>query len=146
MAQDTDTQLEDNWCDAGNIWGDGRCSQGSIDEQLWHWTCGWYMQQVDNGYLSLDELRLNLPLCTSIYPPIVTQEDEAPTTGQEVAEVIEVEAPVNMCTDSIDTDCDGLIDQWEIAYFGDLSPTATDDPDGDLCNNLCEQNAGTIPI
>lgn len=39
-----------------------------------------------------------------------------------------------------DRDYDGLADGWEKAYFGNLSAyNATDDPDGDGCNNGCEE-------
>ena len=44
-----------------------------------------------------------------------------------------------------DSDQDGLPDAWEIAHFGDLSPTAEGDPDGDLVSNLLEYLLGTAP-
>ncbi len=44
----------------------------------------------------------------------------------------------------IDIDCDGLVDSWEIATFGDLtSQSGEDDYDGDGLSNLEEQNLGT---
>jgi hypothetical protein len=45
-----------------------------------------------------------------------------------------------------DTDGDGLPDAWERLHFGNLSPTAGDDPDGDGMNNLQEYLAGTNPL
>ena len=45
----------------------------------------------------------------------------------------------------IDTDSDGLPDNWEIQYFGNLSQTATGDPDGDGLNNLQEYQQGRNP-
>ncbi|MBK8137176.1 MAG: pilus assembly protein [Chloroflexi bacterium] len=48
--------------------------------------------------------------------------------------------------DITDTDYDGLDDAWEISWFGDLSAIATGDPDGDGCNNGCEEARGTNPI
>jgi hypothetical protein len=44
-----------------------------------------------------------------------------------------------------DSDADGLSDSWEIQYFGDLSQTAADDPDGDGRTNLQEYQGGTDP-
>jgi hypothetical protein len=45
-----------------------------------------------------------------------------------------------------DTDGDGLADEWEIAYFGNLNQTGTDDPDGDGMNNETEETNGGSPI
>src|SRR5690606_30986033 len=45
----------------------------------------------------------------------------------------------------IDTDYDGLLDQWEMDHFGDLDEIATSDPDGDGCNNGCEETRGLDP-
>ncbi len=45
-----------------------------------------------------------------------------------------------------DKDFDGLADQWEKDNFGgSTAPTGTDDPDGDRCNNGCEETRGTNP-
>jgi hypothetical protein len=44
-----------------------------------------------------------------------------------------------------DSDGDGLPDEWERAYFGDLRYGPDDDPDGDGYTNLEEYNAGTDP-
>jgi hypothetical protein len=44
----------------------------------------------------------------------------------------------------IDVDRDGLVDEWEIANFGDLtSQSGTDDYDGDGLNNMAEAQLGT---
>lgn len=45
-----------------------------------------------------------------------------------------------------DTDYDGLDDEWEMMWFGNLSAIATGDPDGDGCNNGCEEARKTCPI
>jgi hypothetical protein len=45
----------------------------------------------------------------------------------------------------IDSDADGLPDNWEIQYFGNLNQTATGDPDGDGINNLQEYQQGRNP-
>ena len=45
----------------------------------------------------------------------------------------------------VDSDLDGLPDSWEMRYFGNLSQTASGDPDGDGVNNLDEYLLGTEP-
>jgi len=45
----------------------------------------------------------------------------------------------------LDTDHDGLDDNWERRYFGNLSSGPKDDPDGDGFNNAREQAMGTDP-
>ena len=45
-----------------------------------------------------------------------------------------------------DAEYDGLADTWEVSYFGSAATyVATDDPDGDGCNNGCEENRGSDP-
>jgi len=46
---------------------------------------------------------------------------------------------------TVDTDKDGLPDDWEEAHFGDLSAKASDDPDGDGADNFSEYAFGTDP-
>ena len=44
-----------------------------------------------------------------------------------------------------DSDSDGMADDWEIAYFGDLSQDGNADSDGDLLNDYDEFQFGTNP-
>jgi hypothetical protein len=44
-----------------------------------------------------------------------------------------------------DSDNDGLLDSWEIQYFGNLSQGPNGDPDGDGLTNLQEYQGGTNP-
>lgn len=44
-----------------------------------------------------------------------------------------------------DSDKDGLLDTWELGWFGNLTPGASDDPDGDTFDNLQEFAFGTPP-
>jgi hypothetical protein len=45
-----------------------------------------------------------------------------------------------------DSDGDGLSDEWENQYFGNLRDQShSDDPDGDGVDNLAEMEAGTNP-
>ena len=47
---------------------------------------------------------------------------------------------------ALDSDGDGLLDDWEIANFGDLTAfSALDDPDNDQLINLSENREGTDP-
>ncbi len=45
-----------------------------------------------------------------------------------------------------DTDGDGLPDEWELAWFGNLNATPEGDPDGDGRSNRQESNDGTNPL
>src|SRR5262245_1482164 len=45
----------------------------------------------------------------------------------------------------VDTDGDGLLDDWEILNFGNLSAGPGDDPDGDGQDNFTEYAFGTNP-
>lgn len=47
--------------------------------------------------------------------------------------------------ETVDGDQDGLLDSWELLHFGNLSQTASGDPDGDTVSNAHEQDAGTNP-
>jgi hypothetical protein len=47
--------------------------------------------------------------------------------------------------DFVDTDNDGIDDNWEMQYFGDLSHDGTGDSDGDGQSDLQEYLAGTNP-
>ena len=46
---------------------------------------------------------------------------------------------------AIDSDADDMADEWEILYFGDLSETASGNPDGDIFDNLDEFLGGSDP-
>ena len=46
---------------------------------------------------------------------------------------------------NLDSDGDGLPDDWENFYFGSLINGGTNDMDGDAVKNLAEYQAGTIP-
>ncbi|NWK56540.1 arylsulfatase [Verrucomicrobiaceae bacterium N1E253] len=45
----------------------------------------------------------------------------------------------------VDSDADGLADQWELEHFGNLDAKPDEDPDGDLLDNIGEQQRGTNP-
>jgi hypothetical protein len=57
--------------------------------------------------------------------------------------LLEIEGAV--VRDQVDSDTNGLADDWENFHFGSLLNSATGDADGDGHNNLAEFNAGTVP-
>lgn len=63
--------------------------------------------------------------------------------GQSVATGID---PVLNTDPNADLDIDGLPDSWERNYFGNLTKTASDDPDMDGTNNIEEFKRGTSPV
>lgn len=71
----------------------------------------------------------------------LTVTDEDPTaTGSVLGATLTLDGvPI------FDTDADGLDDDWEMEWFGNLSQTGRGDPDGDGENNLIEQVRGTDP-
>ncbi len=74
----------------------------------------------------------------STYPSFTTHFDTlAPTPTR-------LELEVTVIRD-VDTDNDGLPDDWEMFYFGNLDQGANDDPDHDGVSNLAEYRAGTDP-
>lgn len=54
--------------------------------------------------------------------------------------------PINLIAKfATDSDGDGLPDDWELNYFGNLAQGAADNPDGDGLNNLAEYQQGSNP-
>jgi Ca2+-binding RTX toxin-like protein len=56
-----------NWCDAGNVWGDGRCNTNDEALTTWLYGAGWWFQRVTEGDITPCELPENLgggPNCT----------------------------------------------------------------------------------
>lgn len=47
---------------------------------------------------------------------------------------------------NVDSDADGLLDGWELKYFGDLTHDGTADTDGDGSTDLQEYQAGNDPV
>jgi hypothetical protein len=84
-------------------------------------------------------LPLFLVLLTFLIPFAALSAD--PKTPVSAGELVFEEGQVE------DSDADGLPDEWEIQYFGNLRDQShSDDPDGDGVNNLAEMQAGTNPL
>jgi hypothetical protein len=77
---------------------------------------------------------------------IVTSVPFYSTTGPVVVTVSGVASnTLVFVVGDTDVDGDGLADWWEIQYFGNLSQTASGDPDGDGITNLQEYQQGRNP-
>jgi hypothetical protein len=62
-----------------------------------------------------------------------------------IATAGEAETVLHATVLMVDTDGDGLADEWEMQMFGHLASDPADDPDNDGLSNLEEQQAGTQP-
>ncbi len=71
----------------------------------------------------------------------LTDHDLAVSTNRAALKTLFLEA-----AQAIDSDHDGLPDDWEILYFGNLSSGPNDDPDHDGFSNFDEFAFGTNPI
>ena len=101
-----------------------------------------YLQNSLNiGVLNFDVTSLHSVLGMTgpdTYPAFSTHFNTlAPTSTR-------LELEVSVIRD-LDTDNDGLPDDWEMFYFGNLDQGANDDPDHDGVSNLNEYLAGTDP-
>jgi len=82
-------------------------------------------------------------LTTSVTPPHIF---EIPIAAEDPGgNMIQQTFSIAMSTPSYDTDFDGLLDDWEITHFGDISANPTDNSDNDRDTNQQEQTAGTDP-
>ena len=66
--------------------------------------------------------------------------NEADSDGDNVPDGLDVRP-----ASSTDSEPDGLPDDWETFWFGNLDPTGTGDPDGDGLSNAKEFDQGTDP-
>lgn len=77
--------------------------------------------------------------------PSIPNSPLADTDNDGLVNILEQHFSTNLTT-SIDSDSDSLVDDWELGFFGDLTPTATQDPDEDGLTNSQEQAAKTHPL
>ena len=104
-----------------------------------------YLQEsLNSGVLNFDVSTLypvtgyDGPGGISTYPSFTTHFNSlAPTPTRLELEVTAIR--------DLDTDNDGLPDDWEMFYFGNLNQGANDDPDHDGVSNLAEYRTGTDP-
>ncbi len=111
-------------------------SDGTISTYTWAQTSG----------SSVTLTNSNTSIATFTTPIVINQEiygfDLTVTDNDGLSSTDSISVTVNM----VDTDGDGLSDNWEVNYFGDLNQTATDDFDLDGYSNLDEFLKGLNPI
>lgn len=95
---------------------------------------------LDSG----DILRIEAISTVEFMTPLITQIIPNLTFHFAGQRTVVMSVPLSDNFD-VDTDYDGLLDQWEMDHFGDLDEIATSDPDGDGCNNGCEETRGLNP-
>lgn len=88
---------------------------------------------LENGdYLQIDSsntVNLITPFLSGLFPPITLN-----FTAQRT-----IVKGIDLVASSTDSEPDGLDDTWEILWYDPIDTYgATDDPDGDGCNNGCE--------
>ncbi len=97
-------------------------------------------QQVPGAY------SLVVPVLQDFWIKAYRDSDADTSAGGTEAQGVNTENPLNLRLDQgadivlldPDSDSDGLPDWWEIEHFGDLTQTATGDPDGDTLDNTAE--------
>ena len=94
-------------------------------------------QILEHNGVDLGTLRLYGAICVSDDGNVIVAIGNTPDCSYETCVVY--------LKESSDSDEDGISDEWELAYFGNTSVRAEDDPDGDGMDNLDEFSAGTNP-
>ncbi len=103
---------------------------------------GYLQKGLDEGNLSFIATAFSVASQggSLIYPSFYTIFAAVPSTNFPL---LDIEGEVIRA--AVDTDSDGLPDDWERFYLGTLAYGAADDPDGDGAGNLSEYQAGTNP-
>jgi hypothetical protein len=96
---------------------------------------------LENG----DMLRIRSSARIELITPLVTQFVPSLELNFRAQRTIVKSITLGLSYD-IDSDFDGLPDEWELLHFGDLSRIATENLDGDLCNLGCEAGRGMNPF
>ena len=104
---------------------------------------GEYINFVDAK--SVTSYRLDDLLDGVTYYIALTAYDRAGNESDFSGEVSGLAVTDDPPTDDPDSDGDGMLDDWEIGYFGDLSEVSDGDYDGDGITNLEEYLGGTDP-
>jgi len=74
-----------------------------------------------------------------------THQVEVELNGSSTTHIITLGFDDGIDTPNPDSDADGLLDSWENSNFGNLSQTASGDPDSDGVGNLIEMKLGSNP-
>lgn len=113
---------------------------GTIAEFEWNQSSGpsitLYSTDTETPYFTAPDVNNNEVYL--IFKLTVTDDFGLTDTATCVVEIID--------TDYVDSDNDELSDDWEMAYFENLSTDAMDDPDGDGLVNIDEYQNGTHPL
>jgi len=143
-----------DFLDAGLVWEDNRYFLGRPIYHQWSWRFEDSWQNTLSTWLRWepwsevqDEGSTLTTFGPEIYPPTGTRQYELikTTTGHDYI-ALKAAATHSPPVSNIDTDGDGLLDNWEREHFGSaVAGTPNEDPDFDDLTNLQEQSAGTLP-
>lgn len=101
-----------------------------------------HLKAAAPGWLASEMSRYGLP--AGDFPWTVDMVDDA---NKSPAVLGQLKAAFSLdFTGDQEAAADGLPDLWEERHFGNLSQTATGDPDNDGFSNLTEYHAGTSPV
>ncbi len=114
----------------GTLVSDPRGFQTLSDDGVTYW--------LDFGNLSY------IPGSTVHVEGVVEKQCEYPDVVKLTVTALSILSAEDL-ENNLDSDLDGLFDQWEYFFFGELVQSATGDPDGDLFDNLAEQGGYTHP-
>lgn len=110
-------------------------------------TCASGGKMASNLIESGDMLRIRVTATVNFITPLISNMFPALTLNLEgrrtIVNQIQLGSIANVAADS---DFDGLLDAWEMQWFGHLNYNATDDLEPDGCNNGCEQSNNTNPL
>jgi hypothetical protein len=81
---------------------------------------------------------------TEIVPSSTSYPNNEDADGDKISNMDEIQAGLDPLT-AVDSDSDGMKDDWERFYFGDLSRDGTEDFDGDGTIDSAEYTAGSHP-
>jgi hypothetical protein len=94
--------------------------------------------------LDISSFAYNLGALVHLTGRVIPQCEKPDVTLLQVTSLDVIDSGVSGNNEN--TDMDGLADQWEYYYFGDLSALPGEDPDTDTYTNVEEYNAYTDPL
>jgi YD repeat-containing protein len=79
------------------------------------------------------------------HTPEQDSDNDGYSNAQEYADGTDPSDPRSGASATADVDGDGMLDRWEMLYFGNLTRNGTSDFDGDYVSDRLEFSAGTNP-